>query len=210
MQVSVHWQDADSSSAKAFREVFPDAEIMICGGHAGRAHKKMLELHQKKKTVTEKVIAKYKVTFPALGDLSCKCTGYHSSQCGCLTVAFISKAHTNFTSILMEAQSQEEFVRRLEALPKHARDVHEWEGGRCDFHPLRVCTCQKCSNQEEIKCEGKPYQTRMKLDCEFHALLYEIECMERASQASKLVHPVLKRGHSNASHNVDFGPKISH
>ena len=57
----------------------------------------------------------------------------------------------------------------------------------------------------EIKCEGKPYQTRMKLDCEFHALLYEIECMERASQASKLVHPVLKRGHSNAvkaSHNV--------
>ena len=36
MQVSVHWQDADSSSAKAFREVFPDAEIMICGG---RAHK---------------------------------------------------------------------------------------------------------------------------------------------------------------------------
>ena len=69
---------------------------------------------------------------------------------------------------------------------------------------LRVCTCQKCSNQEEIKCEGKPYQTRMKLDCEFHALLYEIECMERASQASKLVHPVLKRGHSNAveaSHN---------
>ena len=143
MQVSVHWQDADSSSAKAFREVFPDAEIMICGGHAGRAHKKMLELHQKRKTVTEKVI---EATFPALGDLSCKCTGYHSSQCGCL---FISKAHTNFTSILMEAQYQEEFVRRLEALPKHARDVHEWEGGRCDFHPLRVCTCQKCSNQEE-------------------------------------------------------------
>ena len=142
MQVSVHWQDADSSSAKVFREVFPDAEIMICGGHAGREHKKMLE----KKTVTEKVI---EATFPALGDLSCKCTGYHSSQCGCLTVAFISKAHTN----LMEAQSQE---GRLEALPKHARDVHEWEGGRCDFHPLRVCTCQKCSNQEEIKCEGKP------------------------------------------------------
>ena len=158
MQVSVHWQDADSSSAKVFREVIPDAEIMICGSHAGREHKKMLELHQKRKTVTEKVI---EATFPALGDLSCKCTGYHSSQCGCLTVAFISKAHTNFTSILMEAQSQEEFVRRLEALPKHARDVHEWEGGRCDFHPLRVCTCQKCSNQEEIKCEGKPYQTRI-------------------------------------------------
>ena len=45
----------------------------------------------------------------------------------------------------------------------------------------------------------------MKLGCEFHALLYEIECTERAAQASKLVHPILKRGHSNAveaSHNV--------
>ena len=31
----------------------------------------------------------------------------------------------------MAAQSKEEFVKRLEALPKHARDVHEWEGGRC-------------------------------------------------------------------------------
>ena len=129
-----------------------------------------------------------------------------------------------FTSILMEVKSQEEFVRRLTALPKHARDVHEWEGGRCDYHPLRVCTCNKCPTEEiksegkllqvctcnkcpikEIKCEGKPYQTRLKLDCEFHALLYEIECMGRASQASRLVHPVLKRGHSNlveASHNV--------
>ena len=38
-----------------------------------------------------------------------------------------------------------------------------------------------------------------------HVLAYEIECKERASQADKLVHPILKRGHSNAveaSHNV--------
>ena len=59
--------------------------------------------------------------------------------------------------------------------------------------------------QEEIQCKGKPYKTSVKLDCEFHALLYEIECMERAKLASQLVHPILKRGHSNAveaSHNV--------
>ena len=49
MHVVIHWQDADSSSAKAVREVFPDAEIMICGGHAGRAHRKILELCQKNK-----------------------------------------------------------------------------------------------------------------------------------------------------------------
>ena len=47
MHVAVHWQDADSSSAKSVREVFPDAEVMICGGHAGRAQRKILELCQK-------------------------------------------------------------------------------------------------------------------------------------------------------------------
>ena len=36
MDVAIHWQDADSSSAKAVREIFP---IMLCGGHAGRAQK---------------------------------------------------------------------------------------------------------------------------------------------------------------------------
>ena len=67
-------------------------------------------------------------SFPALCELSCKCMGgNHSAACSCLNPPFISKAHTNFTSILMEAQSQEEFVKRLEALPKHARDIHEWE-----------------------------------------------------------------------------------
>ena len=42
MQVAIHWQDADSSSANAVSEVFPDAEIMICGGHARHAHKKIV------------------------------------------------------------------------------------------------------------------------------------------------------------------------
>ena len=40
MEVAVHWQDAHSS-AKSVREVYPDAQIMICGGHAGRAHRKI-------------------------------------------------------------------------------------------------------------------------------------------------------------------------
>ena len=40
MQVAVHWQDADSSSANAVATVFLEADIMVCGGHAGRAHKR--------------------------------------------------------------------------------------------------------------------------------------------------------------------------
>ena len=42
MEVAIHWQDADSSSAEAVSDAFTDAEIMICGGHAWRAHKKFL------------------------------------------------------------------------------------------------------------------------------------------------------------------------
>ncbi len=144
MRIAIHCQDADPSSAKEVSEEFPDAEIMICGRHAGRAHKKILEVRQKILKCSKQMLAKYGANYPALCELSCKCKGNHSTTCGCLSAAFISKAHTNFTSILMEAQSQEEFVKHVEALPKHARDVHEWEGGRCDFHPLRVCTCRKC------------------------------------------------------------------
>ena len=39
-------------------------------------------------------------------------------------------------------------------------------------------------------------------------MLYEMECHERAKQVKELIHPVLKRGHSNAveaSHNVFLG-----
>ena len=50
MGVSIHWQDADSSSAKSVREVYPNAQIMICGGHAGRAHRNILEKRQKDNT----------------------------------------------------------------------------------------------------------------------------------------------------------------
>ena len=39
MDVAIHWQDADSSAAKAVRDIDSNAAIMICGGHAGRAHK---------------------------------------------------------------------------------------------------------------------------------------------------------------------------
>ena len=206
MQIAVHWQDADSSSAKAVTEVFPDAEIMLCGGHAGRAHKKILESWQKRERFPQyNMINKYGDDFPAVRELICKCRGNHSANCGCLSTTFISKAHINFMSILMKAQSQDEFVSRITALAKHARDVHEWEGGNCDFHPLRVCTCGGCSNKEKLTCEGKPFETRLKLRCAFHALAYEIECNERAAQVQKLVHPILKHGHTNAveaSHNV--------
>ena len=205
MQIAIHWQDADSSSSNAVTEMFPTAEIMVCGGHAGRAHKKLLEERAKQKAFTDTLRKKFEETYPQVNYVKCHCPDKHAPGCGCLSKKFIGKAHTNFTSILMECKSQEEFVNRITGLPKHARDQHEWDGGRCNFHSLRVCTCNRCEDKKNIKCEGKPYHTRMKLSCPFHSLAYEIECNERAKQVKKLVHPILKRGHSNfleASHNV--------
>ena len=131
MQIAVHWQDADSSSANAVAELFPDADIMTCGGHAGRAHLKQLE---KQRMFTKELRSKYQESFPQVNTVSCHCSR-HKSGCGCLTKPFIAKAHTDFTCILMSCDSQEEFSRRLTDLPKHARDEHEWEGGCCEFHP---------------------------------------------------------------------------
>lgn len=53
MNVEVQWHDSDSSSANAVAELFPDAQIMTCGGHAGRAHKKQLEKLSKCKSFSE-------------------------------------------------------------------------------------------------------------------------------------------------------------
>ena len=33
LNTKVHWQDEDSSASKHVKENYPDAEIMICGGH---------------------------------------------------------------------------------------------------------------------------------------------------------------------------------
>ena len=76
---------------------------------------------------------------------------------------------------LLEAQSQDEFVRRVKALPRHAVDDHS----QCDYHPLVVCSCGACA------CQGKPKF------CKFHALLYEreSECHERSKQVKELIQP---------------------
>ncbi len=43
MMVEIQWQDSDSSSSNAVKELFPKAQVMICGGHPGRAHKNNLK-----------------------------------------------------------------------------------------------------------------------------------------------------------------------
>ena len=140
MNIAIQWQDADSSSSKAVTDHFPDAKVMICGGHAGRAHKKQLEKLSKKKSFTEDFKKKYRETFPQVDEVVCHCQR-HKPGCGCLSEKFIEKARNNFSLILSMSESAEEFAVKIKALPRHARDEHEWDGGKCDFHLPRVCSC---------------------------------------------------------------------
>ena len=88
MNIAIQWQDADSSSAKAVTDHFPNAKIMICGGHAGRA--------AGIKSFTVDLIRKYKDTFPSVGDVVCHCSR-HKQGCGCFSKAFIEKARNYFS-----------------------------------------------------------------------------------------------------------------
>ena len=205
MNVEVHWQDADSSSSNGLHDVYPNVEIMICGGHAGRADLKQLDVWAKKKFFSKAMQSLYGKKFPQVESAVCHCKNRHAPGCGCLSKAFIEKSRNYFSLILSSCETAKEFSTRVRDLAKHACDVHEWDGGRCTFHALRVCSCGKCGDAEQLQCEGKEYHTRQKLSCPFHSLAYTIECSHRASMADDLMHSHLKRGHSNwpeASHNV--------
>uniref|UniRef100_A0A1X7UET6 Uncharacterized protein n=1 Tax=Amphimedon queenslandica TaxID=400682 RepID=A0A1X7UET6_AMPQE len=55
-------------------------------------------------------------------------------------------------------------------------DAHQWDGGQCDFHPLKVCSCGCCTDKYNLKCHGKPYKSDQVLKCPFHTLAYKLEC----------------------------------
>ena len=132
MIIAIQWQDADSSS-NAVTEHFPNAKVMICGGHAGRAHKKQLEKLSKMKQFSPALVSKYSDSFPSVGVVVCHCSR-HDSGSWCLSDKFIEWARNNFPSILSQSESAEEFATKMKALARHAHDEHEWNRGRCDFH----------------------------------------------------------------------------
>ena len=60
-------------------------------------------------------------------------------------------------------------------------------------------------DKENVKCAGKPYKLGLGWIVNFMLCCMKLNVLEGTAQASKPVHPILKRGHSNAvetSHNV--------
>ena len=202
-KILTNWQDQDSSSEKSFREVFgqdTSARVMKCGGHVGRAHGHALKDLKAKKEFTSDYKRKNKEKFPQVDSVTCCCKGkQHTAGCGCISDSFIQAAKRNlFCAITQCGNSASLFAERMRNLGRyHARGIHQWEEGQCDYHPLIVCSCGTCPAEEELACDGKVYESKSVLRCELHALAYEIECNHRAEQAFEIIDPELGRGHSN-------------
>ena len=179
--ILTNWQDQDSSSEKSFREVYGEstsAQVMKCGGHIGRAHGHALKDCMSKKSFTADFQKEHKGKFPLVESVSCCCKGKrHHAGCGCITDAFIQSAKRNLFCVITQAgNSVSLFAKPMRDLGKyHGRGIHQWDGGQCDFHPLVVCSCGTCPSADELKCDGKPYVSKNTLQCELHALAYEIE-----------------------------------
>lgn len=195
--VEVVWQDADSSSAKSVLQHFPNGKVYKCGGHVGRAHINNLKDSAKMKTFSATFVSKHKEEFPLVESVKCKCTR-HKPGCGCLSDAFLKGARINHFCCLQQCKDPLEYARRMRALSEHhCRDIHEWDSEKCGFHENMVCSCKECDEDEERKCAGTPYQTKVPLTCDFHWMAYRIECERRALDAEYVIHPVLGRGNSN-------------
>ena len=126
MNVAVQWQDADSSSSKAVTDHFPNAEVMICAGHATRAHKKRLESFAVKKRFSAKFKGMNRKKFPLVDEVVCHCTR-HKAGCGCLSKGFIERARNNFSLILSTSGSAEEFARSRPYHDMPAMSIHGME-----------------------------------------------------------------------------------
>ena len=197
-KIEVVWQDADSSSAQSVHKHQPEARVFKCGGHVGRAHYNQLKTVAKQKVFSSDMKRTYQDKFPSVLTAKCHCER-HKPGCGCLSDAFLKNARLNHFCCLQQCENAAEYARRMRALGKyHCRDVHTWdEGETCGFHMNTICSCNDCAEDEEIECEGTPYETKITLTCEFHWLCYQIECERRANDAENVIHPTMGRGHSN-------------
>ena len=196
----MNWQDSDSSSAKAITTVYPLVSIMYCSGHVGRAHAHQLVNLKAKKAFTKTYKDNHRAKHPSVDSVTCCCANSkHRAGCGCITEDFIRSARVNhFLVCIQSGKDAQLYATRMRELGKyHARGIHQWEGGKCSFHLSTVCSCGNCDDEDNLLCEGKPYESRFTLSCELHSLGYEVECEKRASNAGSVIHPIMGRGHSN-------------
>ena len=114
---------------------YPDeikTRVMVCSGHVAHAHvnklKKMAGI----------------LKFTNVDTVECCCSGgKHKKRCGCLSDR---QGHINFFCCFVDSDKDPDcFEKKLCKLGKyHACNIHQWEGGSCDFHSLKACVCKQC------------------------------------------------------------------
>lgn len=67
--IEIVWQDNDSSSAAAVRDIYPDLDVMLCGGHVGRAGNGRLMSFAPMKAFTNHMKSLYRERFPEVNYL---------------------------------------------------------------------------------------------------------------------------------------------
>ena len=71
--------------------------------------------------------------------LCCCKSGNHKKGCGCMSDGFLRQARINFFCCLVHSGKDPDlFAECLRNLGRyHARNIHQWDGGNCDFHSLK-------------------------------------------------------------------------
>ena len=74
----------------------PDAKVMKCLGHEGRAHNHQLKSFATKKQVTSGFVNRHNGTHPDIATVKCSCEGRnHKKGCGCMSDDFVHQARIN-------------------------------------------------------------------------------------------------------------------
>ena len=136
LKVEVNRLDADSSSAKGFRQSYSneqESKIILCGGNVGRAHWKKLEELKTKSSFSSAFIALHKREFPSIESVKCCCVGKNHTfvaarnkpVCGCIGPGFIQNAKQNHYCALVHAgNSPDKYRQTILALGKyHCREI---------------------------------------------------------------------------------------
>ena len=142
--------------------------------------------------------SKYKAKFPEIEIAKCKCKR-HRAGCGCISDSFIKGARINHFCCLQQCTNPV-IMLSVSGSSRSTMFGTSITGtkacGSCNFHPARTSSCKKCE-EDQIKCTGQPYETKTPVKCDFHWLVYRIECERRADEDDSVIHPEMGRGHSN-------------
>ena len=77
MMVSINWQDDDSSTSRAIKETYRDAEIILCRGHEGRSHLNQLKNLMSMKRFNNKTLKAHHKHIAGLSNETCWCKKFH-------------------------------------------------------------------------------------------------------------------------------------